>query len=117
MKKLKFVGINFDHMHMGDLLRKAHEHPDVELVGICDEQPARMADAVRNFAIPEDRVFTDYRQCLEVSKADVVILCPSAGTHALWVERVAPYAAHVLVEKIELRLCGHWSLYATTIIS
>jgi len=24
----KVVGINFDHMHMGDLLRMAHEHPD-----------------------------------------------------------------------------------------
>src|SRR5262245_42801998 len=24
---MKIVGINFDHMHMGDLLRMAHEHP------------------------------------------------------------------------------------------
>ncbi len=27
MKKWKIAGINFDHFHMGDLLRMAHEHP------------------------------------------------------------------------------------------
>lgn len=36
MKKLKVVGLNFDHMHMGDLLRQCHEHPGVEIAGICE---------------------------------------------------------------------------------
>lgn len=99
MTRMKLVGINFDHMHMGDLLRQAHEHPDVEIVGICDEQPERMVDAARNFGIPADRVFTDYRRCLETTKPDIVVLCPSTATHGLWVERVAPYNVNVLVEK------------------
>jgi glucose-fructose oxidoreductase len=99
MSKLKVVGINFDHMHMGDLLRMAHEHPDVEIAGICDEQPARMVAAARNFAIPDERIFTDYRQCLEVTQPDFVILCPATATHGIWVERVAPYGVHILVEK------------------
>ena len=37
MKKIwKIAGINFDHFHMGDLLRYAHEHPHAEIVGISD---------------------------------------------------------------------------------
>ena len=32
----RVVGINFDHMHMGDLLRQAHDHPGAEIAGICD---------------------------------------------------------------------------------
>ncbi len=44
-KPLRIVGINFDHFHMGDLLRMAHDHPEVELVGICDEQPQRIVDS------------------------------------------------------------------------
>jgi len=99
MSKLRIVGINFDHMHMGDLLRQAHEHPDVEIAGICDEDPGRMRDAIRNFGIPSERVFTDYRLCIETTKPDIVILCPSTATHGLWVERVAPYEVHILVEK------------------
>ena len=98
-KIFRIAGINFDHMHMGDLLRVAQEHPDAELVGICDEEPERMAAAVRNFSIPAERVFTDYRTCLEKTKPDLVILCPATGEHALWTGRVAEFGVHILMEK------------------
>jgi predicted dehydrogenase len=99
MKKLKVVGLNFDHMHMGDLLRKCHEHPDVEIAGVCDDNPARMQAVIRNFSIPADRVFTDPHKCLEATEPDFVILCPATGRHADYVERVAPYRVHMFVEK------------------
>jgi glucose-fructose oxidoreductase len=77
----------------------AFEHPGAEIVGVCDERPERMADAIRNFSIPADRVFTDYRRCIEAAKPDVVILCPATARHGEWVERVAPFGVHVIVEK------------------
>ncbi|MEX2381030.1 MAG: Gfo/Idh/MocA family oxidoreductase [Opitutales bacterium] len=98
-KKYKVAGINFDHMHMGDLLRMVWEHPDAEIVGICDETPARMESAARNFALPSEAVFTDYRECLERGRPDLVILCPATAGHAEWTEKVAPYGVDVLVEK------------------
>jgi len=99
MKTWKIAGINFDHMHMGDLLRMAHEHPNAEIVAVCDEQRERMTSAIENFKIPRERVFTDYRESLESSKPDVVILCPKTAEHALWTERVAPFGTDVFVEK------------------
>ncbi|MDB5322293.1 MAG: Gfo/Idh/MocA family oxidoreductase [Phycisphaerales bacterium] len=99
MKKWKIAGINFDHMHMGDNLRMAFNHPDAEIVGICDEQPNRMAQAIQNFNIPADRVFTDYRRCMETAKPDLVILCPATARHGEWVDRVAPFGVHMIVEK------------------
>jgi glucose-fructose oxidoreductase len=84
---------------MGDLLRMAHEHPAAEIVGLCDEQPERMADAAKNFGIPAGRLFTDYRACLEQTAPDLVILCPAAARHGEWTERVAPFGVHLLVEK------------------
>jgi glucose-fructose oxidoreductase len=99
MKRWKIVGINFDHFHMGDLLRMAVEHPQVELAGISDEQPARMEEAIRKLRIPRERVFKDYRACLEKTKPDVVILCPAASKHGEWVRKVAPYGVHIMVEK------------------
>ena len=98
-KRFRIVGINFDHFHMGDLLRNIFEHPDAEIAGICDETPERMRDAQREFAIPADRVFTDYRECLEKTKPHLVVLCPAAATHGLWTKRVAEYDVHLLVEK------------------
>ena len=59
MKKWKVAGINFDHMHMGDNLRMAFNHPQVEIVAVCDEQPARMARAAENFGIGRERVFSE----------------------------------------------------------
>jgi len=99
MKKLKVVGLNFDHMHMGDLLRQCHEHPDVEIAGVCDEDPARMQAAIRNFQIPAGRVFTDPHRCLAATEPDFVVLCPATARHAEYVELVAPYRPHLFVEK------------------
>lgn len=97
--KIRVAGISFDHMHMGDLLRQAFDHPDVEITGICDEQPERMQSAIRNFSVPADRVFTNWRECLEQAKPDFVILCPANAKHAVYAERCAPYKVHLLVEK------------------
>jgi len=95
----KIAGINFDHFHMGDLLRMAAEHPGAQIVGISDLQPERMQEAVRNFGLKQDQVFTDYRQCLETTKPDVVILCPAASQHGEWVGKIAPFGVHIMVEK------------------
>ena len=99
MKKWRIAGINFDHAHMGDNLRMAFSHPNAEIVGICHEDPAKMEQAVRNFSIPKERVFTDYRKCLETTKPDIVLLCPATARHAEWVSKVAPFNVHIILEK------------------
>ncbi len=96
---MKIVGINFDHFHMGDLLRMAYEHPRAEIAGICDEDPERLHSAARNFALPAARLFTDYRKCLERTQPDIAILCPAPARHAEYVEKVAPFGVHILIEK------------------
>ena len=99
MKKWRIAGINFDHFHMGDLLRFVHEHPCAEIAGISDEQPSRMIDAKQNFGLSDDQVFTDYRACLERTKPDIVLLCPAASRHGEWVGKVAPFGVHIIMEK------------------
>ena len=64
MKRWKIAGINFDHFHMGDNLRMAAEHPDVEVVAICDKSVERMEAARRELGLVESQVFTDYAACL-----------------------------------------------------
>ncbi len=98
-KTWRVAGINFDHMHMGDLLRLVHAHPHAEIVGIADETPARMHTAIQNFGLSSEQVFTDWKACLEATQPDLVILCPNTAQHADYVEHVAPYGVNVLVEK------------------
>lgn len=84
---------------MGDLLRNVHDHPNAEIVGVCDEEPAAMQSAIEALQVPESRVFTDAAECMNTAKPDLVILCPPTGQHAEWAERIAPFGAAMLIEK------------------
>lgn len=86
-------------MHMGDLLRCVDQHPNAEIVGICDPHAERMDEAKRTFNLNDSQVFTDYQACMEETQPDMVVLCPTTAEHALWVERIAPFGTHILVEK------------------
>ena len=98
-RRWKIAGINFDHFHMGDLLRMAAAHPGAEIVGVSDEQLPRTEPVVKQLGLPPERVFADYRECLEKTKPDLVILCPATAGHGEWTEKVAPFGVHLLVEK------------------
>jgi glucose-fructose oxidoreductase len=86
-------------MHMGDLLRQVAEHPGAEIAGIFDPHRSRMEAATAQFAIPEERVFSDLDACLATAEADLAIICSATAEHANYVEKVARHGLHVLVEK------------------
>ena len=79
MKTWRVAGINFEHSHMGDLLRMVHNHPQAEICGICHNDAELMESAIHNFEIPENQVFSDYKVCMEQCQPDLVILCPATG--------------------------------------
>ncbi len=99
MKKHRVVGISFEHMHMGDNLRMAAEHPNCEVVAICDPHPTRMVAAKSELGLGSEQVFTNWQECIEKARPDFVLLCPSTGDHALWVERIAELGLPMLLEK------------------
>jgi len=99
MKHARVAGISFDHMHMGDMLRLVHDHPRAAIAGVQDPDPARMARAIADFAIPAERTFTDVDACMAAARPDLVVLCSSPTAHARDVERLAPHGAAILVEK------------------
>ncbi len=99
MARLRFAGINFDHMHMGDLLRMVDEHPDAEIAAVFDPDQRRMESAIQNFAIPADRIFTDLDTCLQAARPDIAIICSAPAEHARYVEAIAPTGAHIFIEK------------------
>lgn len=98
-KKWRVAGINFAHMHMRELLDIVIESPAAELVGISDSSIERMTPAIERLQLSEKQVFTDYQACLEATRPEIVVLCPVTAEHGEWVERVAPFGAHLIVEK------------------
>jgi hypothetical protein len=51
MAKFRIVGISFDHMHMGDLLRLVHDHPEAEIAGLYDPDMAKMQAVAGKFGV------------------------------------------------------------------
>ena len=97
--RYRVVGISFEHMHMGDNLQMVVDHPQCELVGVCDPEPQRMQDVVSAFKLTADQVFTDWQHCIAHARPDFIVLCPATGDHALWVKRLAPLGLPLLMEK------------------
>lgn len=98
-QKFRVAGISFEHMHMGDNLQMVVDHPECELVGICDPDSRRMVDAVQAFGLSDAQVFNDWQHCLQATEPDFIILCPGTGSHATWVQRLAQYGRPILLEK------------------
>lgn len=99
MKKWKFIGVNFDHMHMGDLLRMVHDHPEAEITGIYDPDPERMAYAARELEIPAERIHTNLDACIAEAGADAAIICSRIADHADYVDKLSKHGLDILVEK------------------
>lgn len=99
MAKFKVVGISFDHMHMGDLLRMVHDHPDAEITALYDPDRAKMQGAADTFNVHDTALFTDFDACMAVGPYDLAILCCATADHADMTERLAPHGVHIHVEK------------------
>jgi glucose-fructose oxidoreductase len=99
MKTWRIVGIDFSHIHMGDLLREVHELDNAKIIGVCDRSIERMRSAIDNLGIDFASVFTDIDACLRATRPDLVILCPATAEHGALVEKVAPYGVDILIEK------------------
>jgi glucose-fructose oxidoreductase len=95
----RIVGISFDHMHMGDLLRLVHAHPEAEIAGLYDPDLAKMQSVAAPFEVAPDRFFTDFDACMAAGPYDMAILCAATADHAAFVERLAPHGLHLFVEK------------------
>ena len=99
MARHRIVGIDFDHMHMGDMLRLVCEHPDAEVVGVWHSEPERPRDVLGRLGLPDSLIFDNWQRCLTESQPTSVVVCSSTANHRLWTERIAEHGLDLLVEK------------------
>jgi len=98
------VGANFDQMHLNTNLKWARDHPDTEVVGVCDETPetstGSLDQAVDDLDLPESAVYDDLDRCLEETDPDIVLGAPRNSLHAEFVERVTAFdVSAIVIEK------------------
>lgn len=78
-------------------LRAYRECADVEVVAICDTDPARVAAAGREFGVPGQ--FPDFKRLIDVVTCDLISVCTMPATHREITVTALEMGANVLCEK------------------
>ena len=99
----RVVGANFDQMHMNTNVAWAADHPDVKVVGLCDEHPETSTGSLEESAtdceVPSGQQYDDLEVCLREAEPNIVIGGPMNSAHPAFVERVLAHGIHVAIEK------------------
>jgi predicted dehydrogenase len=98
-KKFRVAAISFDHFHVGDNLRMVMNHEYAEIVGVFDEDHSKVHEVISGLGLPLSLIKSDYRQLIESTKPDLILLCPATARHGEWVEKVSFSKACLLIEK------------------
>jgi predicted dehydrogenase len=95
---LRVVGVGFDHMHIGDQLKTAMDHPCVEVVGAFDASRGRMESVLNDLGL--DVLATDdLDELIAATKPDIAFVCSTTAEHPGLVKKLAAAGIHCLLEK------------------
>ena len=73
------------------------EHPDAELVALCDVSPERVQAAAATYGV--ERTYTDHRALLAAERPDAVVVATTHATHFGVARDCLEAGAHLLIEK------------------
>ena len=78
----------------------AAQNNKLELVAICDTDPACMEDKVRKFKLDESvKRYTDYQEMIEKEKPELVAICTESGKHAQIALFCIEHGCNCIIEK------------------
>ncbi len=92
--RLAVIGCGFfaqNHLHAWS------EIPEVELIAVCDRDPARAEAARQRFGAPA--AYTDVEAMLRAERLDFVDIATTMETHRALVGLAAAHGVHVIVQK------------------
>ena len=76
---MRFVTIGFAHGHIDGAVAGFRQLPGLELVGIADSNPERLADRQRKLEVT---AYADYREMLDALKPEFAAVCPANADKA-----------------------------------
>ncbi len=98
-RKVRVVMIGLEG-HPTEITDPLRSMPDVEVVGIQDDDPAIVKRFIRNKPnLASAKTYTDYRRMLDSEKPDVVAVCNSDGARAEAILEATGRKIHVIAEK------------------
>ena len=99
MAKFGVLGISFDHMHMGDLLRQVAEHPDAEIAASSTPIASAWRPPSRRSAFPRTGCSWTSTPAFPRPRPTSPSSAPRPPSTPNTVEKIAPHGLHVVIEK------------------
>ncbi|MBD2105023.1 Gfo/Idh/MocA family protein [Leptolyngbya sp. FACHB-261] len=82
------------------LVRNFQQHPQAEVVAVCDPNPETLAALNKQLTLPPTTLLTDkWQRALEQPELEAVVIATPACTHFKLVQAALQQGLHVLVEK------------------
>jgi predicted dehydrogenase len=96
---LRVAIVGLVHDHVVGFLRTLPQHPEVELVGIAEPDPALAAKYGKKYMLPQSLFFTSTAAMIEARHPQAVLVYTSIDDHRKVIETAAGYGISVMVEK------------------
>jgi predicted dehydrogenase len=91
--------VGLEHGHVEGFLAALPKHPDVELVGIAEEDPILVAKYRVKYGLPDSLFFHSLTGLIEARHPQAVLVYTSIGDHRKTIETAARYGVSAMVEK------------------
>lgn len=95
-RKIKVAVVGCGRISNNHLNAIKHHQNDLQLVAVCDENPARAEEVAKEYGV---KAYSDLAKLLTESDTDVVVLCTPSGLHAEQACMAAEHGKHVITEK------------------
>jgi predicted dehydrogenase len=96
---LKVAIVGLEHGHVEGFLSSLPRHPDVELVGIADPDPALAAKYAKKYSLPQSLFFLSTEAMIEARHPQAILVYTSIAGHRKAIETAAHYGISAMVEK------------------
>ncbi len=96
---LRVAIVGLEHGHVEGFLGPLSQHPNVELVGIAEADPALAAKYEKKYRIPSALFYKDVASVIEAKHPRAVLVYTSIAEHRKVIETAARYGVSVMVEK------------------
>lgn len=97
--RYRVAAVAFDHMHVGDQIRVAQQHPRADVTGVFDTDKARMDAVCDDLDVAPSLRHLDFDAMMADARPDVVFVCSPTDQHLDYVRRLAPHDVMIILEK------------------
>jgi predicted dehydrogenase len=96
---IRIAVVGMVHVHVSNFFKSLPSHPEVQLVGVSEPDPAVRAKYIKSTKLPSGIFFTTEQEMLAATHPQAILVYTTAAGHRAAIEIAAPMHIVAMVEK------------------